>query len=478
VQHDHRQQRAPGSAATTNDAAAPGRSTLSGALYESEGGDVPKLAAQGVSGPATELPFRDQIQRSFGRHDLSDVRAHIGGPAAKACRGMGANAFATGQDIAFREAPDLHTAAHEAAHVVQQRAGVQVAGGVGQVGDRYERNADAVADAVVAGASAEALLDGTARGAADATRRPVQQQAGKQAAPCPTCAGEACECDGKPRGQAGVLQLQEAGPDRPGDATWEPPDSCPTDFCKPFPSTFLAQLNKDAMWPILRLGIAAKVGIKAAGLWELWAMGGTGLLNLSALFGGDFTSSPTTATTTSFLTREISTAVAARAPVAANASETVPLANLIGPAVAAINTPGDLHEMNFAVIGDLAGNIAGGIGADQAAHPIGRRPSAQNDDRAVTGSVLIEGLASGNRRVTPTMSYTVKDTIDLCPGNCGASSEQVATVPMSRWEASGIAGDVPYSITFAPPAAGAAPFEVGSAAPATPAPEPEGGTTG
>jgi hypothetical protein len=61
--------------------------------------------------------------------------------------------------VAFAGAPNLHTAAHEAAHVIQQRAGVQLKGGVGEVGDPYERHADAVADAVVQGKSSEALLD-------------------------------------------------------------------------------------------------------------------------------------------------------------------------------------------------------------------------------------------------------------------------------------------------------------------------------
>jgi hypothetical protein len=71
---------------------------------------------------------------------------------------MGAEAFATGNHVAFAGTPSLHTAAHEAAHVVQQRGGVQLKGGVGQVGDQYERHADAVADLVVRGESAEGLL--------------------------------------------------------------------------------------------------------------------------------------------------------------------------------------------------------------------------------------------------------------------------------------------------------------------------------
>jgi hypothetical protein len=33
---------------------------------------------------------------------------------------LGAHAFTTGSDILFRPAPELHTAAHEMAHVVQQ----------------------------------------------------------------------------------------------------------------------------------------------------------------------------------------------------------------------------------------------------------------------------------------------------------------------------------------------------------------------
>ena len=43
--------------------------------------------------------------------------------------------------------------------MIQQRSGVQLSGGVGEAADRYERQADAVADAVVQGRSAEALLD-------------------------------------------------------------------------------------------------------------------------------------------------------------------------------------------------------------------------------------------------------------------------------------------------------------------------------
>jgi hypothetical protein len=126
---------------------------------------VQAAAQQGVAGSGGPLPFLDQIQRSFGEHDVSGVRAHVGGAASDASESMGAEGYATGNDVAFRSSPTLHTAAHEAAHVVQQRAGVHLKSGVGEVGDEYERNADAVADRVVSGRSAADLLPATGGGA-------------------------------------------------------------------------------------------------------------------------------------------------------------------------------------------------------------------------------------------------------------------------------------------------------------------------
>jgi hypothetical protein len=142
---------APGSSQQGNEIAA---------TSASEGENVQERAAAGVaSGSGGALPYRDQIQASFGRHDIGQVEAHVGGEAARAAADIGAQAFATGNKVAFADQPDLHTAAHEAAHVVQQRGGVQLKGGVGRAGDRYEQHADAVADHVVAGRSAEGVLD-------------------------------------------------------------------------------------------------------------------------------------------------------------------------------------------------------------------------------------------------------------------------------------------------------------------------------
>jgi hypothetical protein len=121
--------------------------------------DIRLIVRNGAAGTASPLPHLDQIQRSFGpRHDLGEVKAYIGGQAAETAQRMGAEAYTSGDRVAFRATPSLHTAAHEAAHVVQQRSGVRISGGFGIKGDVYERHADAVADNVAAGRSSENLL--------------------------------------------------------------------------------------------------------------------------------------------------------------------------------------------------------------------------------------------------------------------------------------------------------------------------------
>jgi hypothetical protein len=115
-------------------------------------------AEAGVADEGGALPHADRIHAAFGGHDLGAVRAHVGGDAGEAAGDIGAEAYAIGNDVAFTGQPDLHTAAHEAAHVVQQRAGVQLKGGISEADDVYERHADAVADRVVAGRSAADLL--------------------------------------------------------------------------------------------------------------------------------------------------------------------------------------------------------------------------------------------------------------------------------------------------------------------------------
>jgi hypothetical protein len=510
VNHDHEPHRAsaPAAAATRNDSLEPGQASRSSLLRRPDnavasglvqrketearprdkdaGGEGPaahEIASEGIAGAATALPFLGQIQRSFGSHDVSNIQAHIGGPATQACRNIGARAYATGNHIAFREPPDLRLAAHEAAHVVQQRAGVRVPGGIGQAGDDYERNADQVADAVVAGRSAEALLGGEPHRnqTVEPAGRPVQAQlegASSDGGSCSKCQAGDCECprpSPSPGGEsnshspsAGTPAIQLAQDKSP------PPSSEPQEgkhcagFCEAYPNKAIAIASRDAPilplnmspWDFMKLGIMKVVSPKVIPLWDEWAYGGGPLRDITPTFGADFTNSPTTATTTQFLLRELAKAVAERPGPLPGTTVKLPLAELIVDALLAINTFGHPNSMNFNYPSDIPGNIAGNIGKDQIATKTGAMPSLQNDGRFALGEVTITGLQSGARKVTPSITFLVIETIDLCPGDCGEPREQYVTLPMSKWEASGIAGDVPYIVTFAPPAALAAPFEI------------------
>jgi hypothetical protein len=122
-------------------------------------GTVHRVAAAGIAGTGRRLPHLERIQNAFGPdHDVAGINAHVGGAAGEAAAQIGARAYATGNHVAFAGEPDVRTAAHEAAHVVQQRGGVQLPGGVGAAGDAHEVHADAVADRVVRGESTAELL--------------------------------------------------------------------------------------------------------------------------------------------------------------------------------------------------------------------------------------------------------------------------------------------------------------------------------
>jgi len=211
----------------SSSAASVQRKTLRGMDYASQlaaldpvqmeggGGQSPEAvhaaAAQGVAGGGGALPHSERIQQAFGRHDVGAVQAHVGGAAKNATAAMGAEAYATGDKVAFGSAPSLHTAAHEAAHIVQQRAGVSLAGGVGAAGDSYEQHADSVADAVVSGQSAEGLLD--SYGGGGSSGGSVQQKKGRTPKPADEGKG-AVGADKKPDAKPAATDATKADPKR------------------------------------------------------------------------------------------------------------------------------------------------------------------------------------------------------------------------------------------------------------------------
>ncbi|MEO7735141.1 MAG: DUF4157 domain-containing protein, partial [Kofleriaceae bacterium] len=155
-------------------------------------------AAVAQAAGSTGAPLPADLGARFGASlgsDLSSVRVHTGAASAVAAEGLGARAFAVGQDIHFAagqyrpdEASGVHLLAHETAHTVQQAGGA--ASGrqhkleVSTPGDAGEVEADRAADAMVAGAPA--TIGGTApqiaREAAPGAAPDAAAAAGKPAA--------------------------------------------------------------------------------------------------------------------------------------------------------------------------------------------------------------------------------------------------------------------------------------------------------
>ena len=241
----------------------------------------------------------------------------------------------------------------------------------------------------------------------------------------------------------------------PHATTCGAPSNCPKTFCQPYKSENLARSQRDKMMLVLQIGIGAAVNSRVVPLWSQYLMGGSPPQDLSSKFGADFAASPTTASTTTFLVDALRQNLIASPPSfpAGLAAVVVDLKSTIGSEISAINTAGGTNEMNFNYPSDIAGNLAGGIGDNQTACVSGAQPSPFNDERLATGIATVIKDGAGNLTVYPLINYTVKDTIDLCPGNCGTSKEQIATVPMSQFEATGISGDVPFTVNFsaAPP---------------------------
>ncbi|HZQ82136.1 MAG TPA: DUF4157 domain-containing protein [Gaiellaceae bacterium] len=120
--------------------------------------DVAVSRAIALSGARLDQSSRDFFGPRFGA-DFSDVRIHTGSAAADAAQALHARAFTVGSHIVFGRdayAPNTRRGrrliAHELTHVVQQ--GASTPDGplrAGSIGDRFERQADAAARAVLRG---------------------------------------------------------------------------------------------------------------------------------------------------------------------------------------------------------------------------------------------------------------------------------------------------------------------------------------
>jgi hypothetical protein len=201
--------------------------------------------------------------------------------------------------------------------------------------------------------------------------------------------------------------------------------------------------------------LAGLGGMEVASIYREFVWGGrAGVMTLSSALRNEFATICQTAVATNHIMTAIVNAIWGRYP-ASTPPQTIPLSIIAPTAVSDIDTPGNAHELVYCGATNAPGLLAGGVGKTQLTVLVGAIPSSQNDSRTATGSIEVsrQGLPGGGTRLvfTPTIDIEVRDTVDFCPGNCGSLAAQVATVPFSMWEASGISGDVPFVTQFPAP---------------------------
>ncbi|MBA2255117.1 MAG: DUF4157 domain-containing protein [Chloroflexi bacterium] len=139
-----------------------GNASVSRMVAEDEQARSPVLDVVGSGGGRPlDDGLRAEMEGKLGA-DFGDVRLHTDARATASAKAVDANAYTVGSDVVVRSerfdpasTDGKKTLAHELAHVVQQRAGpvagTPVPGGVSisDPGDRFERAAVTVADAVV-----------------------------------------------------------------------------------------------------------------------------------------------------------------------------------------------------------------------------------------------------------------------------------------------------------------------------------------
>ncbi|MEA2525388.1 MAG: hypothetical protein QOF73_2615 [Thermomicrobiales bacterium] len=212
--------------------------------------------------------------------------------------------------------------------------------------------------------------------------------------------------------------------------------------CKPFATKALAEETRDELGIVLAASVTPLFGSAVASLWDQYLNGGAAPQQISNPGIID-----------AFATTGVTTDVMEKVADAAQASlESQPqLPDGIRP-LDQVVAPGRLlalaDDLVFTNPVSTAGHIAGGIGNQ--AGSLGAKPSFINDSRAINGAAEIKTLPDKRRQVTVRPRVTVVDTIDFCPGDTGSGLEENLTVPLSRCEATGVSGDVPFTVTFSP----------------------------
>lgn len=232
------------------------------------------------------------------------------------------------------------------------------------------------------------------------------------------------------------------------------PEGVPDDFCQAFPSAAEAEADRSKNRDSL-LSSAASIIIdggdsEVKSLFADFIDGGKPHRDLSTRLATYFTRSGATRAATEFLKDKLDEYFKTNLPDSGT-SKTVKLQDAIPAAIAALGKVGDPHVMAFRDYSETPGVLAGGVGVGQVACQVGKIPSGVEDQRTATGTATCTRNSDGSYVVDPDITYTVVDTLDFCPGNPGGYFAKKLTVPLSRYEATDISGDVPFTVKFPAP---------------------------
>ena len=379
-------------------------------------------------GQPLDATTRGFFSARFG-HDFANVRVHADAEAAESARSVNALAYTVGPDVVFgagqyapgtREGQQL--LAHELTHVVQQ----------GEDGGSLQRASDD--DPVQE-------TDEDSTGFA---------QSVKDALSDPQGAAEKLVTD----------QLNQLANEPSASPSLYSHAGCPATFCQPFDNYYVAQAKLKIAGPAILAGIAKNIGSAVVPVWAMYMNGGSSQQNLSADFGAEFSRAGKTTATTQYLVSALRRDIEQNQDTMIDVASSVEVdfTSRLSVAIDEINKSNGPAEMIF--LDGIPGNLAGGVGKDQVANSIGRSKSAEIDSRKASIKATLARNEDNGLTVTPDIKFTVKDTVDLCPGFCGGVPEQVATIPLSRFEATGLTGDVPFIVEFDAPAGEQLPFTI------------------
>jgi hypothetical protein len=231
---------------------------------------------------------------------------------------------------------------------------------------------------------------------------------------------------------------------------------CPDTYCRPF-GTLKEALDDRASDGESVLSTIATANPHAEPLFRKYVFSPGPAGDISAEYGSDFASSRTTRYVSEQIHALVEADIKSNPPTFLTPDSWVTVDYETDPGKASLKQQFNQLATNGLVYTDpfeVPGLIAGGVGTNQGFCSVGADTSgAQEDSRSARVSAQVFKNTDGYMIINPIVNYTVVDTLDVCPGNCGGFFAQHLgnTVQMSRWEASGISGDVPFTVNFQGP---------------------------